>query len=420
MSSETSPYFEAARKSLQEEVDENGKDGECATQDSLNFHWRVIDQERQRALLQMACGIAHDFNNSLASILGYSDLLVNDPDAMRDEETVCRYLNAIHNAACHATETVRRMRKFYRPRDEQEEHNVLDLCSLVEEAVDVTLPLWKHQAEAHGIGIKIEKDLSGPGLVCGNAFELHEVVINLIINAVDAMQESGILSLRIKSDAELVTLEVQDTGCGMPEEIRRKCLDPFFTTKGEAGSGLGLAIVQGVMRRHSGVVSVDSNEGEGTTVRLDMPVAQASIAPSEQAAARPRESTLQPRSILVVEDDPDLHELLRTILEDAGHSVDIAGDPGDGLQKFHAGWYDLVITSRAMPGMSGDKLAKVIKAISIDKPVIMFTGYGDIMSSVGDMPPAVDVVLAKPITVAKLLGALDEALTPGDLDPVAT
>ncbi|MFW6138011.1 MAG: PAS domain S-box protein [Spirochaetota bacterium] len=369
---------------------------------------QVVEQERYRALSQMASGIAHDFNNALSTIMGFTDLMLQMPETLNDTEKVKRNLELISKSARNAAAIVRRMRKFYRPR-EDEKLSVVDLNQQVEEAVSATEPRWKQVARSRGVDIFIEKDLGNIEPVGGNEHELQEMLTNLIFNAVDAMPEGGTLRFRTRQEQQEVLLEVSDTGVGMPEDVRRKCFDPFFTTKGESGTGLGLSTVQGIVTRHKGRITVDSEEGQGTCFRIYLPVSSFKKKDRLFIEGKP-EDTARSLKILVVEDSPDQRHLLGELLQMDHHYPEMATDGREGLNKFNAGWYDVVITDRAMPGMSGDEFAGMVKSIVPRKLVIMLTGFGEMMDAAGEKPGSVDLVISKPVTIQKLRNAIDKVM----------
>ena len=374
---------------------------------------QIMDQERQRALSQMASGIAHDFNNALSPIRGYAELLLQSPEKMTDSGTVKRYLEDMKKAADQAAETVRRMRKFYRPAEEWE-HEPLNVTEVVQEAIDMTRPRWKQEAQAEGMTIEMDSDLQPVPPVKGNASELHEMLTNLIFNAVDAMEEDGRIRLTTAEEDQGVIIEVSDTGKGMDEETLQHCMDPFYTTKAGTGTGLGLSITQGIARRHGGDIEVESEPGKGTTFRIILPrcqeVAQERDTPEE---ATGKEAQMQKRALelLVVEDDETQRNMMSEILEDVGHNVDVAADGTEGLKKFSNHWYDAVLTDRAMPRVGGDQLSSMIKDEAPNKPVIMLTGFGDMMEATGEKPEHTDAVISKPVSREKLNRALKRALT---------
>ncbi len=378
-----------------------------AFQDLRQTQRGYIDQEKHRALSQMASGIAHDFNNSLSSMLGFSDLLLQSPEKIKDPETVTRYVKMIHTAATEASQIVRRLRKFYRPSD-KEALKPVDINLLTEEAVALTEPVWKHKAQARGVTIRLEKDFGEPALVNGNPSELHETITNLILNAVDAMPRGGRLRLASRAQDDWLFLAISDTGTGMNGEIRNQCLNPFYTTKGEAGSGLGLSVAQGIVVRHGGQIEIDSTTGQGTTFVIRLPLAVSKSPHKPGAQERPPDRSCL--KILVVEDEPHQRQLLTEYLQKDNHQVTTAVNGIAGMQKFYNHWFDLVLTDQAMPEMHGDALARNIKAVAPGKPIVMITGFGDLTESGAGKPPGVDLVISKPVTLGKLRQALAQVL----------
>jgi CheY-like chemotaxis protein len=251
--------------------------------------------------------------------------------------------------------------------------------------------------------------------VAGIESEIREALINLVFNAVDAMPDGGTLTIRTKAalgQAEKwqAEVEVTDTGIGMGEETRRRCLEPFFTTKGERGTGLGLAMVYGVMQRHHADIEMESAIGQGTTVRLRFPVPASNATeahPSDPEAMPPR------LRILSVDDDPLLIKSLRDALEADGHAVVTANGGQEGIDAFRAAEernerFAVVITDLGMPYVDGRKVAKAIKNDSPSTPVILLTGWGQRLVAEGDIPPHVDRVLNKPPRLRELRAALAE------------
>ena len=368
----------------------------------------MIKIERLGALGQMASGIAHDFNNLLSIILGYSELLLADTDELDDKETVENYLDIIKTSATDAAEVVRRLRGFYRFRATDEQFRPVELNPLVEQAVALTQPKWGEQALASGRTIKVSSDLGEVGHVNGNETELREVLTNLIFNAVDAMPESGSITVSTGSENGHAVLEVTDTGSGMTEEVRQRCLEPFFSTKGEHGTGLGLGLVHGIIRRHEGQIRLETEEGKGTSFFIRLPA----LADSEvvTVAAPVADSQVrEPLHILVVDDEPSFCNLVSGFLTSDGHTVETAHDGREGLRKFLAGRFDVVLLDQAMPEMSGTQVAAAIKQMTPDKPVILVSGFADVMEAVGEEPAGVDLILSKPVTLERFREALVEA-----------
>ena len=370
---------------------------------------QVLQQERLRAMGQMASGIAHDFNNSLSPIVGFAELLLRRPDMPKD--TARSYVQLINTAANDAASVIRRLRELYRERSETVPDAPVDLRRCIDEVVALTQPRWKSEALGQGVTIQVETDVLDVPVIQGDAAAIRELLANLIFNAVDAMPEGGTISMRARVDGGDVRLEVKDTGIGMTEEVRQRCLDPFFSTKGQRGTGLGLSMVHATVEQHRGTLTVESEPGRGTAFIVRLPrQAQAGMPASEAAAPQP------PRQlrVLVVEDEPIVRMSVVAQLENQGHFVDSATNGRQGLDKFMSGRFDLVVTDRAMPEMGGDELAASIERLAPDTPVIMLTGFGDLMEAKGEQPAGVDAVLGKPVTFDALSDAIRQVSGTGE------
>jgi len=378
-----------------------------ALSDLRKSEQQIVEHERQRALTTMASGIAHDFNNALSPIQGFSSMLLESPDLLEDRDKAVRYITNIYKAASNAAQTVRRLRKFYRPRENDVFKNV-DLNSVVNDAVSMTAPRWQQEAAAVSKNIDVKTHLDEIPDISGNEGELNEVLTNLIFNAVDAITDTadGAIEISTYSDNDSVVLKFSDNGKGMSETTKQWCFDPFYSTKGPDGSGLGLATIQGIIQRHNGDIEVESKEGEGTTFRMTFPKAEQVDSETEGI----EQQQLSHLKILIVEDDKSQQEMLEEMLKTAGHTTDVASDGIEALKRFNADWYDAIITDRAMPSMGGDELATKIKATVPEKPVIMLTGFGDMMEATHEQPQTVDHLICKPVTTTKLRDALSKVL----------
>ena len=367
---------------------------------------QIIQQERLHALGRMASGIAHDFNNALAPILGFSELLLIRPEMLDDRERTRSYLQMINTAAKDSAAVVGRLREFYRYREHAEISLPVVLNDLVQQVILLTQPKWKDQALAAGVTIKTVTDFKNTPTISGNESELREMLTNIVFNAVDAVveQKGGTIAFRTFQKGNWIILQVSDTGVGMTEEVRLRCLEPFFSTKSEHGTGLGLGIVYGIVRRHGGKIDIESQVGQGTTVTISLPIHKDEVAPE------PQEKWEAPgrinKRILVVEDEPLVREVISVYLGTDNHDVTTAINGVDGLEKFRAGQFDIVLTDRAMPQMNGDQLAEAIKKIDPKKPIILLTGFGDIMLGSGEKPVGIDMVLSKPFTMSQLRDAI--------------
>ena len=383
----------------------------------------VMQQERLRALGQMASGIAHDINNALSPVALYTEsLLEREPHL---SERGRGYLVTIARAIDDVAATVARMREFYRQREPQLQPTPVQLNRLLQQVVDLTHARWSDMPQQRGTVIAMHSDLAEDlPAVMGVESEIREALVNLVFNAVDSMPEGGSLTVRTRLlDAPVrhACIEVTDTGVGMDEATRRRCLEPFFTTKGERGTGLGLPMVYGVAQRHGADLEIDSRVGHGTTVSLHFPATE-SIAASVVAGAAPVPPPryMQPGRllILVVDDDPLLLKSLQHTLETDGHTVIAANGGQAGIDAFHAAQQSgelpaLVITDLGMPHVDGRKLAAAIKAASPSTPIILLTGWGHRLVAEGDIPDQVDELLSKPPKLADLRKALARHAGPG-------
>jgi len=374
----------------------------------------VMQQERLKALGQMASGIAHDVNNALSPVVGFADMMLRSEQGLTANGR--KYLKHIRTAGEDVAHIVARLREFYRRRDDTESLQELNLNTLVEQVVDMTRPRWRDIPQSNGVTVELRTDLA-PDLpeLLGIESEVREALTNLVLNAVDATPEGGKITVRTRvtrldvtqngeEHPPYIAIEVSDTGIGMNEETRKRCLEPFFSTKGKRGTGLGLAMVYGVMERHEGKIEIESELGKGTTFRLIFPVRQASGA---GAGAEEDGAPAKPLHILFIDDEPLLRELLKELLEHDGHQIEVSDSGQSGIDAFRLARqqgqpFDVVITDLGMPYLDGRQVAKILKAESPSTPVIMLTGWGAFMKEDGALPAQVDGVLSKPPRLREL------------------
>ncbi len=376
----------------------------------------VMQQERLRGLGKMASGIAQDINNALSPVALYTESLLESEPNLSSRTRLS--LETIQRAVDDVAQTVGRMREFYRPRELQLALLPVEVNLLIQQVLELTRARWRDMPQQRGIMIQMKTDLvKDPPVIVGVESEIREALTNLVFNAVDAMPDGGILTLRTKTvigetaggkAAQRVHIEVEDSGVGMDEATRRHCLEPFFTTKGERGTGLGLAMVYGMVQRQNAEIEIISAIGKGTIARLDFPVPEAAPDTQEPEVHAPSNQSL---NILVIDDDPVLIRSLRETLERDGHSVVTADGGNAGIEAFRKGFagkspFSLVITDLGMPYTDGRKVANAIKAISPSTPVVLLTGWGQRLIDEGDTPPNVDKVLSKPPKLRELRSAV--------------
>jgi len=393
---------------LEKHVRERTIDLEKALEELKNAQRQIVQQERLAALGTMAGGIAHDFNNALSVIMGFSDILLSQAEDGLTREAAEKPLTTILTAAEDAAQTVSRLREFYRRDTGTEAVRVpVNFNELIDQAVTLTRPRWETQSRGAGTPIHVVTDLGDIGFVSGDPASLREMLTNLIFNAVDAMAKGGTITVRSSGADEAVRIELADTGMGMSDEVRERCLEPFFTTKGKKGTGLGLSMVFGIVQRHRGTLDIESAPGKGTTFILRFPT----TSPPPSESARANDALLRPLRILVVDDQPVLCQLMCQFLENDMHSVETAANGMEALEQFRRGDFDLVITDQIMAEMNGEQLAAEVKKIAPRIPVILVTGFGQEFRAVDQKESAIDFVLGKPISRAALRKALAAAMS---------
>lgn len=379
----------------------------------------VVQQERLRALGQMASGIAHDVNNALSPIVAYAELLQTLSDMPPSSQ---RYLKIIKQSGEDIAQIVKHMREFYRRRSDSEPLIAVDINEIIPEVIQLTRPRWRDISQREGISIQIRHELE-PGLpfLSSDPSELREALINLVFNAVDALPQGGTITLTTRSIQAPATeatgagesqlqVEVKDDGIGMDEKTRQHCLEPFFSTKMlQGGTGLGLAMVYGMIQRHEGSIDIVSAPGQGTSIRLTFPIRE-----------KPRTTVNSPATsfkskkglnILCIDDDEPIRLLLQDCLTFYNHHVVTAADGEQGVEFFRAARlkkqpFAVVITDLGMPKMDGHQLARIIKAESPLTPIIMMTGWGTMMKEDNKPVPEVDALVGKPPRMQELNGLI--------------
>ncbi len=363
---------------------------------------QLVVSERLHALGEMASGVAHDFNNMLGAILGRAQLLLmrnTDPGAVKG-------LRLIEQAARDGAHTVKRIQDFTRLSAPAEPVPV-DVNHVARDAVEFTRPRWERPEGAGEITVDLEP--SATDGILANAADLREVLTNLLINAVDASPLGGRIVVRTRSLDGRVEVSVADSGAGMPPEMVEKIFKPFFTTKGRRGTGLGLAVSQGLVARHNGHVSVATEVGKGSTFTLSFPAHAGMEAARAGATARPPaaekgaadgEAAVDARGvIMVVDDDPEVAEVLAEALRAAGHSVHIAPDAARALDLYASSPVDVVFTDLGMPVTDGWELATALRARDASAVVIVVSGWGVQFSSETRREYGLFDLLAKPLSL---------------------
>jgi PAS domain S-box-containing protein len=359
---------------------------------------RAARADKLRALGQLASGVAHDFNNSLAAILGRAQLILR----RADDENLIRSLGIIITAAEDAAATVGRIQTFAR-KSLGAEQELLDAAGLLRDAIEITRTRWQNEARAAGIRIDVTLSADEGCLVRGRASELREVFVNLIVNAVDAMPAGGSLQIYCQRRDDQVKARFADTGIGMKEEVCERIFEPFYTTKGAQGTGLGLSVSYGIIERHQGIISVDSEPGKGSTFHLHLPLAKSGDLSRDK---KDTSASMRSLSVLVVDDEHFVRETLAEMLADLDHKVTTASGGCEALEKMHRGYFDLVFTDLAMPEMDGWEIARAIRKYRPEVPVVLVTGYGATAHPPSGEPDLVAGIIGKPFDFEQVSGTI--------------
>ncbi|MBW1854785.1 MAG: response regulator [Deltaproteobacteria bacterium] len=379
---------------------------------------KLLQAEKLKSLGELSGGVAHDFNNVLAAILGRVQLLKKhlEPPAGKQEKRKSTLelkasLEIIERASLDGAETVRRIQEFSRRRTDDKDFTQIDINELIDNTLEFTSARWKNDAESKGIRIKIKKELSSLTPILGSPAEIREVFTNLINNTIDAMPQGGEIRIESFMDDTIAVIRISDTGKGIPKDITDKVFDPFFTTKGVQSTGLGLSVSYGIINRHRGTITVDSIEGEGTTFTIKFPITKKiRKGQVKEEKVVPIKRKPQKARILVVEDEEDVRHLLRDILIDAGHNVEVANDGHEGIEVFKKKKFDLVFTDLGMPVMSGWEVAKKIKSINREIPVVLITGWNVELDSSEMNDSGINLIIHKPFKMEQIHHLVQEGM----------
>ena len=359
---------------------------------------QLVRGETLSAIGKLASGMAHHLNNLFAVILGRLEtLLVKVPD-----QEARRYLEIVQRAAQDGAEVVRRVQRFSRVQPVSRTVPV-DLNQLAQEVLELTRPRWHNEALLRQIRVDTALDLGAIRPVAGELAPLREVLMNLLLNGIDAMPDGGRLILKTWMTGPDVHCSVSDTGAGMSEEVRHRALDPFFTTKGPKSTGLGLSVTYGIVQRHNGKLEIESTPGRGTTVTITLP-AMGTTMPAP--AASPALGTPSQLRVLIVDDEPEVRSALADMLGIAGHTAFQAAGGREALAWLEAGQpVDLVLTDMGMPGMMGSEVARAIRGRWPHLKIGLMTGWDETEGLVADATSIVDFTLAKPFELKALTRA---------------
>jgi len=391
---------------------------------------QLLQAQKMESLGQLTGGIAHDFNNMLAAILGYTSLAVDNIKNNDKDDKLQGYLNEITLAGNRAKQVVTQLLAFSRSGVESE-LQALDVADLLNESIKMIRPLLPST-------IELASQLSsGETIILANPVMIHQVIMNLCINARDAITEHGKIEFKVNKivandeicsschkslSGDFIEVSISDTGTGIDAKNLANLFDPFFTTKemgNEKGTGMGLAMVHGIMHEHEGHIILDSSVGKGSKFSLLFPLHRGKkISNSEKT--KNNEDDLEKSitfknspigyNVLCVDDEQSLVTLMKEILEDQGHHVTAFTDSEMALLNFkeQPERYDLVITDQTMPKLTGAEMAKAIIEIKANIPIILCSGYSENVNKSEAQSIGIMAYLEKPLDMKSLFKVINK------------
>jgi PAS domain S-box-containing protein len=376
---------------------------------------QLRQSQRMEAIGTLAGGVAHDFNNILTAILGYTGLLKR---MVPQVEGVHKAADVMEKAAKRGAVLTQQLLGF--ARKGKNESAAVDLAVIVEEVIGLLQRTIDKNIVIH------RNCVPGSAVVIGDPGQLHQVIVNLAVNARDAMPEGGELTLAtsiVELDMEesrrrpganpgsYVRLSVEDTGCGISEEVRERIFEPFFTTKELGkGTGMGLAMVYGIVRNHGGTIGVKSEVGRGTTIEIHLPHASGVVA--TEAPSRTGRAVPGTGRILVVDDEDGVREVAADLLSSLGYQVTTAADGAAAVNRYRESGdeIDVVLLDLAMPGMGGRECFLALKELDRDVKAVLCTGYGFNVAAQQLLDEGMLAIVAKPYALEQLSDAIEQAL----------
>ena len=368
---------------------------------------RAAHAEKMAALGELSFGVAHNVNNTLTGILGRAQLLTRTKDA----EKISAGIEMIIKSAEDGAHIIRRIQDFAR-RQPSRKFEPVSVAQLMKDVCEMSRPRWEYSGTGPQVRLALAADCTA--LISGDAVELREVLVNMIYNAIDAMPSGGEIRMSSQAANGRVVLTITDTGTGMTPEVKSRLFDPFFTTKGKGGTGMGMAVSFGIIRRHNGSIDVESEPGRGTTFRISLPVDKEAQANSETGAAGIESTSSGDKTtVLVVDDENAVREVLREALEAEGCEVLVAESGEMALNIYDArnGRIDIVFTDIGMPEMSGWELAREIRKRSTAVPLAIVSGWADAISCDARQAIKADWVVSKPFDIGTIAQIANEIAT---------
>jgi signal transduction histidine kinase/ActR/RegA family two-component response regulator len=360
---------------------------------------RYIDAATQRVVGELTGGMLHALNNLFTGLIGQTEILVqraNDP-ATRAA------LQEIQDNARAGAQGIKRIQEYA---GGGENFQIVDVNAALRDASEITRFLWRDQAEQRGVVIDVVKDFAQVPPVLAQPTQLRQALVALLLNAIDAMPNGGLITLRTERQAGNVIISIIDNGEGMSNETRARALEPFFTTRPSPHLGLGLTIAARTIAANHGTLTLASQPGNGTTVTLVLPMTQPPVERKEEQVI----PLHQTANILVIDNESSVRTLLSRLLSLQGHSVVTAESGAEGVALFKRQKFDVVFTDLGMPEMSGWDVARELKKLDGGIFIALTTGWPIDLLAEELEARGVDRVVSKPFDLPMLYGLINQAM----------
>ena len=390
-------------------------------QDLRTAQRRMIRSERMRAIGEMTDGITHQFSNAFSASAGAAELLGAREDLTDDARALVRFIEA---ACREGVDSVERLHAFLESDGGADTDTLLPIAAMVDECLKLTKPRWHDEAMRLGVAYRISNNVPANLVIPGRAREMKEILVNLILNALDAMDNGGALTFEGDSSGARARLAITDTGAGMTPDTLKRIYDPFFTTKREKGSGLGMYLVHHIVSRRGGKVAIDSRPDRGTTITLLFPAANP-VDLAEPPPGTGRDDARGPATgpdrpppgdrrmrLLLIDDEVIVRDVHTRMLRALGHPVVSAASGADAIRMAGETGFDVVFTDLSMPDESGWATARQIHEILPDATIVLVSGWGRQLDDSLLAECGISHVLAKPVTMAQFRRLL-ASLRPG-------
>lgn len=367
---------------------------------------KTVNEERLKALEQVVRGVAHDVSEALTPIMATTDLLLTSPELADDKEKRTQHIQGIRQSAEQGREVIRHLAGFFHQIPVPQ--NNVDINHSLRDAIEQVESHWKTLPGNSARRVTLRTNMQIVPAVAGSEDDLREAFASIIANSFEAMPDGGTVTVVTRTAASNnVVIEINDTGKGMPEDVKLRAHEPFFSTKGASHKGMGLTRAAGTVRNHGGDIRIESEPGAGTRVTLSLPSRQ--VTPGTERvisgpAANPRQM-----KVIIVDDDKATREIIAFVASTNGHTVAVAASAAECLDQMKSAAFDVAIVDLAMPDMRGDELAAVIARTYPLTAIVMLTGFGDIMKEEKNIPENIDILVPKPVSAKELLSVLEKA-----------